>query len=124
MKIEAHLPDQAVLIELGARLAQVRLTRNLTQEALAGESGVNRKVLQRIEAGEAVNVTSLIRVLRALGLLEAIDLLVPEPSPRPIDLLKLHGKARRRASGRRRKRERGGEARPWHWGDEAPRESS
>jgi transcriptional regulator with XRE-family HTH domain len=120
MKIERQLTDEAVLAELGGRLAQARLVRNLTQDALAAQSGVNRKVLQRIEAGEAVNLTSFVRVLRALGLLDALDGLVPEPGPRPIDLLKLHGKARRRATGRRRRRrpeaERDG---AWQWGDEA-----
>jgi transcriptional regulator with XRE-family HTH domain len=125
MKIERYLTDGAVLAELGTRLERARLDRNLTQRELAAESGVQRKVVQRIEAGEPVKVTSLIRVLRALGLLEALDQLVPEPTPSPIDLLKLHGKNRKRASGRRLRREPPhGETAPWHWGDETPAPSS
>jgi len=121
MRIEGYLTDEAVLAELGTRLERARLDRNLTQRQLAADGGVQRKVVQRIEAGESVTLTSLIRILRALGLLEALDQLVPEPAPRPIDLLRLHGKTRRRASGRRVRRERpGGETAPWHWGDEAP----
>ncbi len=122
MRIEKYLTDEAVLSELGARLQRTRLERNLTQRELAGEAGVERKVLQRIEAGESVTLGGFIRVLRALGLLDALDQLVPEPVPSPIELLKLHGKRRRRASGARLKstphqQEQGT---PWHWGDETP----
>ena len=121
MKIEQYLTDEAVLTELGTRLERARLERNLTQRELAAEGGVQRKVVQRMEAGEPVKLTSLIRVLRALGLLEALDRLVPEPTPSPIDLLKLHGRTRKRASGRRVRREPPtGETAPWQWGDERP----
>lgn len=102
MKIEGYLTDDAVLGELGARLERTRLERNLSQRELAAEAGVERKAVQRIEAGEPVKLTSFIRVLRALGLLDALDELVPEPLASPIELLKLHGKRRRRASGARR----------------------
>jgi transcriptional regulator with XRE-family HTH domain len=119
VKIDRYLTDEAVLSELGSRLERTRLERNLTQRELADEAGVERKALQRIEAGESVRLTSFIRVLRALGLLDALDRLVPEPAPSPIELLELHGKKRRRASGMRGKRapspERAGS---WQWGDE------
>ena len=73
MKVERYLTDEAVLSELGARLERTRLERNLTQRELAAEAGVERKAVQRIEAGESVKLTSFIRVLRALGLLDALD---------------------------------------------------
>jgi transcriptional regulator with XRE-family HTH domain len=121
MRIDGYLTDEAVLAELGARLERVRLERNLTQRDLAAAAGVQRKVIQRIEGGAPVNLTSLIRTLRALGLLDTLDRLLPEPAPSPIDLLKLRGKSRKRASGRRSKRGApGGEAGPWQWGDERP----
>jgi transcriptional regulator with XRE-family HTH domain len=121
VKIERYLTDEAVLSEFGARLKQNRLERNLTQRELGEEAGVERKAVQRIEAGESVKLISLIRVLRALGLLDSLDQLVPEPVPSPIELLKLHGKSRRRASGDRHKsapvRDK---TAPWRWGDETP----
>lgn len=120
MRIESNLTDEAVLHELGARLERVRLARNLTQAELAAEAGVERKLVLRIEAGESVRVVSLVRVLRALGLLDAADQLVPEATPSPIDLARMRGSTRRRASGRRRKRETppADDAEPFRWGDE------
>jgi transcriptional regulator with XRE-family HTH domain len=121
VKIERYMTDEAVLSELGERLERTRLERNLTQRELASEAGVERKAVQRIEAGESVKLVSLIRVLRALGLLEALDQLVQQPLPSPIELLKLHGRSRRRASGERRKKAPARDsAAPWRWGDETP----
>jgi transcriptional regulator with XRE-family HTH domain len=122
VKIKSYLTDEAVLSELGARLERQRLERNLTQRELAAQAGVERKAVQRIESGEPVKLTSFVRVLRALELLDVLEQLVPEPVPSPIELLKLHGKERRRASGQRGKRPPGREQRaqgaPWQWGDE------
>jgi transcriptional regulator with XRE-family HTH domain len=119
MKIDEHIADEAVLAELGARLERTRLERNLTQRELAVQAGVERKVLVRMEGGESVRLVSFIRVLRALGLLDALDRLVPEPTPSPIELLKLQGRQRRRATGRRRRAGRlPAQDEPWRWGDE------
>jgi transcriptional regulator with XRE-family HTH domain len=70
----------------------------MAQRELADEAGVGRPAVQRIESGEPVNVITLLRVLRALGLLDMLDRLVPEPLPSPMQLLALQGKRRQRAS--------------------------
>jgi len=109
------------MAELGARLERYRLERNLTQRELAEEAGVEYKTVLRMEAGETAKVSSLIRVLRALGLLGSLDRLVPEPAPSPMELLELRGRTRRRASGKRRRTlPRRDPGSPWRWGDEAP----
>jgi transcriptional regulator with XRE-family HTH domain len=121
VKIDQYLTDEAVLTELGRRLERTRLERNLTQRELAAEAGVERKATQRLEAGEPVRLTSFIRVLRALGLLDSLDRLVPEPLPSPLELLKLQGKRRQRATGERRTSRPAREGTtPWRWGDETP----
>ena len=51
---------------------------------------------------------SLVRVLRALGLVESLDQLVAEPTPSPIDLLGSAG----RSAGARRARAGAGKRRP------------
>lgn len=117
MKIEASLSDSVVLKELGERLAQTRLERNLSQERLAAEAGVSKATVERLEAGEPVKSTSLIRILRALGRLEALDQLLPEPLPSPIERIHLRGRRRQRARSPRSgpgSEEKG----PWRWGDE------
>lgn len=117
MQIDSVLTDDAVLAELGSRLASARLERNLTQLRLADEAGVARSVVQAIERGEPVVVTSLIRVLRALGLADALDRLVPEPAPSPTELLALQGRRRRRAAGTRASSPPEARTGPWTWGD-------
>ena len=76
--------------------------------------------MQRIEGGETVKLTSLIRVLRALELLGALDRLVAEPIPSQIELLRLGGRQRRRASGERSKGGPGHELRSSPNGRHAP----
>jgi putative transcriptional regulator len=118
MKIQSNNPDEVVLREIGERLARTRLERNLSQERLAAEAGVSKRTVERLEAGEPVKSNSLIRVLRGLGQLEALDRLVPEPLPSPVERLRLQGRRRRRA-GTARTTPATTPAEPWRWGDEA-----
>lgn len=80
MRIESQLTDEAVLSELGERLARLRLGRDLTQRQLGQRAGVARTVVQRIESGEPVTTANLIRLLRALDLLDALDRSIPNRS--------------------------------------------
>ena len=114
MKIEGLLTDEAILAELGGRLARRRLELQFTQEMLAEQAGVSKRTVERIEAGATAQISTLIRILRALELLNRLETLVPEAGPRPMDLVKLKGKARKRASGKRQSAKDG----PWQWGDE------
>ncbi|HEY8768133.1 MAG TPA: helix-turn-helix domain-containing protein [Dehalococcoidia bacterium] len=117
MKISPELADEAVLAELGRRLARTRLERNLTQAELGEEAGVGLATVQRLEDGQAARLNSLIRVLRVLSLLEALELLIPEPTPSPIERLKLQGKQRQRAAHPRSEDTPSSEPKPWSWGD-------
>jgi transcriptional regulator with XRE-family HTH domain len=95
---------QDVLRELGQRIRQVRLARNETVARVAERAGVGITTVQRLETGRNSSMESLIRVLRALGRLQALDALLAGgdalPSPRAI--AQLGGKERVRASGKRR----------------------
>lgn len=52
MRIGKDTTDEAVLRELGRRLAQVRLGKNLTQAQLAAKAGVSKRTVERLEVGE------------------------------------------------------------------------
>jgi transcriptional regulator with XRE-family HTH domain len=116
MNIDIWASDVAILRELGSRVAELRLQRNLTQQELSVNAGVSKRTIERFEKGEVgIQLTVLIRILRALGAVEGFDALVPKPLPSPIEMLKREGKTRKRASST------GNTARepdPWTWGDE------
>ncbi len=96
----SRTPD--VLREIGERLRTLRLQQNLRTTDLADASGVSERTVRRAEAGEPVSTENLVRILRGLGRLQALDAFLPPPplSPRQID--RMGGKVRERASGPRR----------------------
>mgnify|MGYP001826125424 FL=1 len=111
MNIENDMSDTAALEVLGQRIARYRLNRNMTQGALAGEAGVSLPTVQRLEGGHSTQATNLIRVLRALQLLDNLDSLVPEPAISPLQQARMQGKTRQRASSPRSRKP----ATPWTW---------
>ena len=107
--------DDARLSAVGARLAAIRLARNMTQAELASEAGVGLRTVQRLEQGAAAtHLSGFLRVCRVLGLLEQLDALIPEPAASPIAQLKLHKKRRQRATRTSTKPDPTTE---WTWGD-------
>jgi len=101
------MSDKAILEELGARLRRQRLNQDTTQKELAKKAGVSRTVIQKMEQGEEVVVAGLIRVMRALGVLDQLDNFLPDPGISPIQLARLQGKERQRASGERKSADNG-----------------
>ena len=75
------LTDFENMSEFGARLRSRRLERNITTEALAEKTGLNRKTIMELEAGRDVRFTSVIKVLRALQLLGVLDTALPDTLP-------------------------------------------
>ena len=74
--------------ELGRRVQQLRLSRNLDQRAVADKAGITRAALQNLEAGRGSSVKTLVRTLKALNYLEGIEILAPEPMRR-IEMIEL-----------------------------------
>ncbi len=115
MRIDQAATTDAVLTELGRRLAVLRLAANLTQATLARQAGVGVRTVQRLETGAAATqLSGFVRVCRALGLAERLDALVPEAAPSPMAELAQRRRVRRRASSA------AVAAAPtkWTWGDE------
>lgn len=120
MKIQNQLSDKSVLEEMGRRLARQRLSLGLTQGEVASRSGLGKRTVERIETGEAAQMESVIRVLRTLGLLDRLDILLPEDAGlRPMELLKLKGRERLRASAAHKSNPEDKKSEPgWSWGND------
>ena len=90
--------DQAVLEELGRRLRQRRLDRNLSQHDVAQKAGVDRTTIGQLERDGRASLQTLVQVLRGLGALDELDAFLPAAGPSPLELARRQGRVRRRAS--------------------------
>ena len=97
---------------MGFRLEQIRLSRNITQSALAEEAGVAVRTLRNLEKGEGVSLDTFLRVLQALGIQQNLQTLLPDPKVRPMERIANRGRERKRASSLRV-----AEPKAWSWGD-------
>ena len=115
MEATIKLNNSAILQTLGQRLAQRRITMGLTQNALSQKTGVSKRTIENVEAGASTHLLNFIRILRELGMLDAMMAALPEPSVSPVLLHRLQGKVRKRAS---KKQRLGIEEPTWNWSDE------
>lgn len=99
MRIASEQSDAVIVGEIGQRLSRYRLEANETQQSLAGRAGISTPTLARLERGEPVGLVTLIRVMRALGLVEHLDGLVPPVLPSPLARVRDETRVRKRASG-------------------------
>ncbi len=75
--MDADQSNAKILKELGTRLKQQRASRNIDQATLAYESGVSLRTLSRLENGRAVSFEAVIGVMRALGIVDRLELMIP-----------------------------------------------
>lgn len=92
------MTDTAIMTEIGKRVKEHRLRKNLTQAKLAQRAGVSILPIAKIEQGKSVSLNIFIDVFRALRLLDNLELFIPEMAISPIEMLKLKGQTRQRAS--------------------------
>jgi hypothetical protein len=60
----------------------------LDQRTTAEKAGISEKALRNLEGGHGSTVETLMRVLKALEYLQGIEMLAPEISVNPLDLLR------------------------------------
>ncbi len=75
-------------VELGNRVRQLRLFRNLDQQTTAEKAGISKKAYRNLEAGRGSSVQTLVRTLKALDYLQGIEMFAPEPTVNPLALLR------------------------------------
>ena len=94
------LSDTAIEQELGERIKSLRLRKNITQQALAERTALSLGTIKSLEAGKS-KLATLIAVMRELDALDQLDQFIPPPEISPLQLAKMRGKSRQRASGTR-----------------------
>jgi len=99
MNFNTATNDQ-VLFEITKRVKQRRLNLNITQQALANSAGLHVQTIKNFESGKSAKLITFIQILRVFDDLDSLNLLLPEPGISPIEMLKLRGKERERASGK------------------------
>ncbi len=100
------MSDRAVLREIGRRLKRKRLDKNLTQQTLADMAGLSRTTISDLERGAPAGLLTVIQILRVLGGLEELDAFLPDPGLSPLQLARLKGHQRQRASRRPRDKDK------------------
>jgi transcriptional regulator with XRE-family HTH domain len=115
MKFDNLLTDAVVLQEIGSRLKHKRVDAGLTQAQLAEQAGIGKRTIERLESGNSTDSLALVRVLRALKIVENLESMLPDTPQSPVTLLKTHGRERTRVrTARTEEASQGGSS--WKWG--------
>lgn len=96
------LSDRDVEKKIGEKIRATRLRQNITQESLAREAGISQSSVKKIEGGHIGSFDSLLRTLRTLGLLDAIQRLVEPMELSPNEYYELVNSAKRNSRQRAR----------------------
>lgn len=114
MKITNFDDNWMIRHELGQRIKDVRVARNITQAELSKLSGVSLRTIGRLENGVGNNLDAFINVVRALNFAENLNLVICDQSMDPViiyDAMKKY----KRFRARKRNNE---SCLNWKWGDE------
>jgi transcriptional regulator with XRE-family HTH domain len=97
-KFNYSISNDAILRLLGAQIKQMRLNKNLSQTELGKSTGLSRSTISDIENKGMGTMSSFIQILRALEKIEIFNQFITEAPISPIQIAKLRGKTRKRAS--------------------------
>jgi putative transcriptional regulator len=96
--------DHEICQELGQRLRSYRLQQNRRVAELSAKAGLNPNTIMNAERGANPRLETIVKLLRALDRLDALDAFLPPAGLSPLQLIELRGKLRRRASRPRTRR--------------------
>lgn len=96
MKLE-NMSPVAIAEELGNRLKQARLNADLTQVEVASRTGLNRRTVLNAEKGK-VQLENLVAILVSMDMADQLNMFLPAQEISPVQLAKLKGQERKRAS--------------------------
>lgn len=104
MKLE-NMSPVAIAEELGKRLKKARLNTDLTQAEVAARAGLNRRTILNAEKGK-VQLENLVAILVSMDMTDQLNTFLPVQEISPIQLAKLKGRERQRASKSKNKNPR------------------
>jgi transcriptional regulator with XRE-family HTH domain len=105
IKFNYSMNNETILITLGRQIRQMRLNKNFTQKELGEQSGLSRSAIANMENQGLGTMNTFIQVLRTLEKLEILNQFITEAPVSPLQIAKLHGKTRQRASSNRQPEE-------------------
>jgi len=91
------MSDIAISELIGDYIKHHRIEQNRTQEEIAVAAGISRSTLSLLERGRRVNLSTLIQVLRVLGLLYVLRDFIVEKTISPLLLAEIDMNKRKRA---------------------------
>jgi len=92
------MTDNAIREEMGRRFRELRLRRNIKQKDLADRTQISLTRIKALEAGKG-KLETMIAILRELDALDNLEAFLPDPGISPLQIVKMRGKKRQRASG-------------------------
>ncbi len=92
------MSDPAIEKEIGNRFKALRLRKNMTQAELARRACMHRNAVSALETGKGSHLATVIALLRELGAIENLNGFLPEIMISPMQIVKMKGKIRQRAS--------------------------
>ena len=90
------LTDSAILVQIGQKLKEARIEQNISQKALADDSGLSTFSISQMENGHNTSLLSIIMVLRALNRLDVFADLFREKPISPVAISEYLKKTRQR----------------------------
>ena len=94
------LSDMQLCKRIGEKLKAIRLKRNITQQSLAEAASISLSFVKKVENGEIGSFDTLLRILRMLGMLEAISSLFEEEQLSPNEYYEMMNKSRKKTRKR------------------------
>ena len=81
--------NDAIMRQIGSKLKELRIERNMKQTELADASGVSVFTISSVENGKATSLLIIIQLLRALEHLDYLETFFQEEAISPIAYAKL-----------------------------------
>ena len=100
----SFVPPETLAVEVGRRIKALRVRLNMDQRTVAERAGVALRTLRGLEQGTGSTLETLMRVLKVLGAIQALEAFLPEPGVSPIALFENQHERQRasRTKGSRR----------------------